>query len=50
VALADDLRGEDRRGRRQRVHGRVDARAAMSRLSSVVPSKWVNDVNGAGSV
>ena len=50
VALAHDLGRQDVRGRGQRVHGRVDAERGDLADSSVVASRWVKVVNGAGSV
>ena len=51
VAVADDLGGEDVARRGERVDGRVDAEGGdVWRESSVVASRWVKVVNGAGSV
>ena len=50
VFFADDV-GVDLTGRGvERVNGRVDTRAAMSRLNTTVASKWLKVVAGDGSV
>ncbi|MFN8162956.1 MAG: hypothetical protein U0R26_03825 [Solirubrobacterales bacterium] len=50
VVLADDVGLEDRRGRVERVDGRVDPFSEIARESVVVALRWANTDAGAGSV
>ena len=50
VVLADDVGVEDARGRFQRVHCRVDTELGNLTQSTVVASRKLNVVAGAGSV
>jgi hypothetical protein len=50
VLFADDQRVEHARGRVERVDGRIDALFGDRADSTVVASKWANEVAGAGSV